>query len=318
MNKQLISEYSAWMGARQYSPLTVEVYVRQVSRFLERYPSVPAAPAQVQEYMLTLFRQNGARSRSNLDSAYCAVKSFFDFLIATDRYGGPAPENPLKRILPVKRERKVPRIIPMDDLSAMLRAPDLKTVKGCRDYTIMLFLLHGLRAAEICALDRGDVYMDGWGASRRMVIDVKGKGRKERRITVEQSGDTEWAWNRYCRKRNGDSSPVAFPAFLGDVRRRPLRRMTTNGLYRLLRRYAEALGIGNVRPHLWRHTAAVKLLEAGVPLKEIQVILGHESVQTTERYLGAAAVLQEEAANSGWIGRLRKAGDRFHRWRRRQ
>jgi len=212
----------------------------------------------------------------------------------------------------VKRQKRVPKIIPNDDLSALLRAPDLKTVRGCRDYAIFLFLLHGLRALEVCTLTTDRVFIDGWGPARKMVIDVKGKGRKERRIVMERSGDTEWAWNRYMEKRMAYTTGIAFPALLGKGNS---KQLTTNGLYKILARYGQRVGVTRWHPHLWRHTTAVRMLEDGVSLKEIQYRLGHESVQTTEKYLGAATILQDESANSMWIHQLKKADNRYRRWR---
>jgi len=306
----MIKAYRTWLLTRQYSEKTVRNYTQRVSRFMDHYPEPShMSTMDIAQYLLE-FKNTGI-GPTTLEGHFSALKNFYTFLSVSGHADLRLDQNPLKDLLPVKREKRVPKIIPEDDLSALLRAPDLKTVRGCRDYSIMLFLLHGLRAEEICNLDNDQVFIDGRGPSRRMVIDIKGKGKKQRRIVIENSGDTEWAWTRYREMRNGNGSPVAFPAMKGDR----VFRMTTNGLYKLLERYGKRLGLNWYHPHLWRHTAAVRMLEDGVPLKEIQYILGHESVQTTERYLRAATTLQENAANSTWIHRLKKADARFRRWR---
>jgi len=311
---ELIERYKNWLKARQYSEASIRTYALRVGSFLKIHPKPQDLnQTDIQDYLVSLLDRG--LSRTSLEGCFCAIKNFYDFLNSMGDFKAPELSNPVKNLLPVKREKRIPKIIPTDNLSALLRSPDLKELRGCRDYVIMLFLLHGLRASEICKLDLDDVFTDGWGPSRQMVINVKGKNRKERRVVVEKSGDTEWAWDRYRSMRNGDGSDIAFPAIVGPGGK-TMNRMSTNGLYRMLARYGARLGIDNVHPHLWRHTAAVALLEAGVPLKEIQFILGHESVQTTERYLGAAKTQQAEASGCGWIHRLKKADARFRRWRR--
>ena len=307
----IIVNYKNWLQARQYSSKTIKIYVDRIERFLASVKDpVSVDQTIIQRYLIRL-HEEGIEVKT-LEGIFSTLKNFYTYLIITGRHVITLDQNPLKHLLPIKRQKRVPKIIPDDDLSALLRAPDLKTLRGCRDYTIMLFLLHGLRAQEICILTTDQVFSDGWGPGRKMIIDVKGKGRKERRIVIERSGDTEWAWNRYLQKRNGYNTSIAFPALLGKGNS---KQLTTNGLYKILSRYAQRLGITRWHPHLWRHTAAVRMLEEGISIKEIQYRLGHESVQTTEKYLGAATILQEESANSNWIHNLKKADARFRRWR---
>lgn len=307
----MLKNYENWLLTRQYSEKTIRVYIRKVEKFLDRHPHpFDIELEHISNYLLTL-RKNGL-GLTSLEGHFCALKNFYNYLSISGKGHLILDKNPLKDIMPIKRQKRVPKIIPEDDLSALLRAPDLKQLRGCRDYVIMLFLLHGLRSEEICNLKRQSIFSDGWGAGRKMIIDVQGKGRKERRISMERSGDTEWAWQRYLTMRNGDSCQNAFPAIIGNR----TQKMTPNGLYRMLARYGYKLGIKLTHPHVWRHTAAVSMLEEGVPIKEIQLRLGHESVATTEIYFLASTISQENAANSNWIHRLKKADSRFRRWKR--
>jgi len=307
----LIDDYTTWLTARGYSPKTMVIYIDRIQKYFNAIPDPLTADQGVIQRYLTGLQKNG-NQWATVESTFSTLKNFYTWLITTGQHVITLDQNPLKHLMPVKRQKRVPKIIPNDDLSALLRAPDLKKVRGCRDYAIMLFLLHGLRALELCTLTLDQVFIDGWGPARKMVIDVKGKGRKERRIVMERSGDTEWAWNRYMEKRMAYNSSIAFPALLGKGNS---KQLTTNGLYKILSRYAQRVAITRWHPHLWRHTAAVRMLEDGVSLKEIQYRLGHESVQTTEKYLGAATILQDESANSLWIHQLKKADNRYRRWR---
>jgi len=306
----LLDQYSEWLDVRQYSPRSRRIYVFQVDKFLKCYPDPGSINTEdLKAYLLGLSRRV---SFSTTGAIFSILKNFFLFLSISGYEMPHIPENPLKHFAPIKRIKAIPRIIPSDDLQRVLRAPDLNAVRGARDYAIMMFLLEGLRAEEICNLDMQDVYVDGWGITRRLKIRVKGKGRKEREVIAERSGDTEWIWDRWKKKRGPMETSEAFPAYRGV---RSIGRLTTNGLYRILQRYSKKTGVKGINPHAWRHTVAVRLLEDGVDIKEIQIRLGHESVATTERYVTGAAILQEGAANSQWIHRLKKA-DLRHRRRR--
>ena len=112
--------------------------------------------------------------------------------------------------------------------------------------------------------------------------------------------------------REGVNINAAFLALPG---RGQYRRLAVSGLYHLLARYAKKAGVQHFHPHLWRHTSAVRMLEKGVPIKEIQYRLGHESIATTEKYLGAASITQEESSHCDWIAKLKKPDLRYRRWR---
>jgi len=308
----LIEDYKNWLIARQYSVNTVALYARRIACFLRQYKEpVEAGREDIQDYLISLHKAGAGYATIN--NHFSAIKNLYGYLSVSGRHTIQLDQNPLKYLMPLRHRKTVPRIIPDDDLNALFRQiEDLKTLRRCRDYAIMLFLLHGLRAEEICSLNLDDVYIDGRGVTRKMVIRVTGKGDKERIIVVEKSGDTEWAWERYSEMRSSINSRCAFPALMGKGQS---KRLTTNGLYHLIARYAEKAGIKHSNPHLWRHTAAVRMLEKGVPLKEIQYRLGHESIATTEKYLGAATILQEEAAHCDWINNLKKPDARYRRWR---
>ena len=177
-----------------------------------------------------------------------------------------------------------------------------------------MVLLHGLRASEVCKLNMDDIYHDGWGSNRRLIIYVHGKGKKNRKIVAETSGDTEWAWERWNTMRLKEliTTEICLPSIPRSKAQSP-RRMTYIALYYILKRYGQTLRIENIYPHSWRHTAAVQMLQDGVNINEIQIRLGHESIQTTEKYLKAASILQEGAAKSKWIHNLKKADLRYRR-----
>ncbi|MBW1706591.1 MAG: tyrosine-type recombinase/integrase [Deltaproteobacteria bacterium] len=306
----LSKKYESWLEIRGYSRRTMSSYIYHVERFLKKHPDPSRVINEDIENYFSELRQS--ISDRTVEIAFYALQNFFRYIKFHERSEVSIDGDFLKSIKPLHRKPKMPRIIPNDDLSAILRAPDLKTLRGCRDYTIMLFLLHGLRASEICAINIDQVYSNGWGPDRHIFINIKGKGRKERRIIMEESGDTEWAWNRYLKMRGDDGCKIAFPAMLGRGR---LVRFKRGGLHKMLKRYCTKLGIPNANPHIWRHTTAIQLLEADIPLQDIQVFLGHSSLLTTEKYLLASGRGQKKAAYAGFINKIKKADARFRRWR---
>jgi len=306
---ELLEQYRQYLRARAYSELTIRTYEGSVKKFLAEFPN----PTKLRQEEIEGYFGNFKSSLSRLRGVFYAISSFFEFLIIHKRDRIRLDRYFLKSLTPIHYSKTVPRIIPDDELNALFRQiKDLKTLRRCRDYAIMLFLLHGLRAQEICSLNIDDVYIDGRGVTRKMVIRVRGKGNKERIIVVETSGDTEWAWQRYLQMRSSINSNVAFPGLLGKGQS---KRLTTNGLYHILSRYAAKAGVRNFHPHLWRHTTATRLLEKGVPLKEIQHRLGHASLGTTEKYLSGASILQDESAHCDWINNLKKPDAKYRRWR---
>lgn len=316
----MIDDYTSWLKARGYSQKTVKTYVPMVNKFLTEYPDISTvSDMQIQEYLINL--HNTKISLSTFELNFNSIRNFLSYLRTQKIIHLQLSRDVLHNIRPIRRERRVHKILTDQQAVFFLREMNRKNgnLRGWRDFVILNFLLLGLRAEEICKLNIENVYLDGWGTDRRMVIDVKGKGRKERRIFVKPNkerkgkGDFAWAWERYMALRKEESG-VAFPAMLGKGK---VKRMTPGGLYRMLSRYSKKTGITPFNPHIWRHTAAVGMLEEGVPLMEIQYRLGHESVQTTEKYLGAAKILQEKSANSKWLSHiLFKANAQYRRFRR--
>jgi len=311
--KDILHGYKQWLTARQYSEQTIATYFRRVEKFLIVYSPDKLKEITAKEIQNYLLKANSTSGKT-INGLFSTLRNFFIYCRLAGITAPGLMDNPVKDIGPIKHPKRIPRIIPFDDLSRLLRLPDLKSIRESRDFAIMMVLLHGLRAAEICNLDTRDIYQDGWGLGRKIIIHVQGKGRKERNIIAERSGDLEWAWDHWQTMRGPVKTPeAAFPAYYHGIQ----KRMTRQGLYLLLKRYGDKIGIKGLHPHAWRHTAAVRLIEEGVDIKEIQVRLGHESVATTEKYTAGASILQEAAANSQWIHKLKKADLRYRRRRRR-
>ena len=163
---------------------------------------------------------------------------------------------------------------------ALLSAPDIETVKGLRDRAILAVLLGcGLRRSEVAALTFEHVQQrDG----RWCIIDLVGKHHRVR--TVPMPTWTKVAIDAWATKVGVTERHVFRPVNRGD--RVVGDAISEKIIWQLLRPYAAAVGVAGIAPHDLRRTTAKLCRAAGGELEQIQLLLGHSSVQTTERYLG--------------------------------
>jgi integrase len=163
---------------------------------------------------------------------------------------------------------------------ALLNAPDIATTKGLRDRAIIAVLLGcGLRRSEVAALTFGHVQQrDG----RWCVVDLYGKHGRVR--TVPMPTWVKVAIDEWTVRAGLTDGRVFRPVNRGDwVHGNALSEKV---VWQLLRPHALAAGVPGIAPHDCRRTAAKLCRAAGGELEQIQMLLGHASVQTTERYLG--------------------------------
>jgi len=162
----------------------------------------------------------------------------------------------------------------------LLNAPDISTVKGLRDRAILALLLGcGLRRAEAANLTFEHIQQrDG----RWVLVDLLGKRNKVR--SVPMPSWAKQAIDQYARQANLSDGSVFRP--INKAGRVTGEQMTEQTVYNLVTQYAASLGIANLAPHDLRRTFAKLAHKGGAGLDQIQLSLGHSSIQTTERYLG--------------------------------
>jgi site-specific recombinase XerD len=227
----------------------------------------------------------GARSRNLRLSA---LRSFFRYAL----YHEPMHAGRLQQILaiPAKRyDRTIVGFLTRPEVEALLAAPDITTWNGRRDHALLLVAFQtGMRVSEITALRRHAVVLET-GAHIRCL----GKGRKERCTPLAAKTARELkAWIKVPASPQCD---FLFPTVHG-------QRMSSDAIQYLFAKYTEiarrtcmTLRHKRVSPHVARHTAAMELLQAGVELSVIALWLGHESIETTQKYLDAHLALKEAA-----------------------
>ena len=245
---------------RNYSPQTVECYLRCVAQFAQHFRTSPdrLGPEQIRQYQLYLVHEKHA-SWSLVMQTVCALRFFYNITLGQPRM--------LDYIPQPKRPKTLPTILSPAEVAALLQAPRrLKT----RAILTTLYAA-GLRASELCHLQVTDV------DSARMVLCIRqGKGQQDRCVMLSPRllALLRQYWQRYKPR------PWLFP---GQDRTQPMARKT---VYLLCRDAGVKAQLGKaVHPHMLRHAFASHLLEAGVDLRRLQLLLGHQSLRTTSRYL---------------------------------
>jgi len=180
----------------------------------------------------------------------------------------------------------------MRQAQALLNAPDVSTKKGLRDRAILAVLLGcGLRRSEVAALTLRHIQQRD---SRWCIVDLIGKQGRVRTVPMPTwvKGAID-AWTIAVGIAEGH---VLRPIGRGDEMRGD--RLSEKVVWQLLQRYAATAGVQGIAPHDLRRTCAKLCRAAGGELEQIQLLLGHASVQTTERYLGTKQDLAH-APNDG-------------------
>jgi site-specific recombinase XerD len=304
---------SRLMQQKQASPHTICSYrdtFRLLLRFLEKrlrkLPSqltlddvgAPVILAFLDELEET--RKINARSR-NL--RLTAIRSFFRYLA----FEVPTHSAQIQRVLAIPGKRFPQALVGFlsrPEAEALLRAPSLATWSGRRDHALMLLALQtGLRLSELTGLQRHDLSLTA-GSHVRVV----GKGRKERCTPLAKR--TTVVLKEWLREPARGTEDLVFTNALGG-------RLSPDGVQYIVRKHVVAaaancptLATKHVTPHVFRHTAAMELLLAGVDRTVIALWLGHESIETTQIYLDANLAMKEEA-----LARIRPIGEKPPRYK---
>lgn len=280
MNAEL-EEYLAHLRLeRARSANTVEGYRRDLERYLAdlREAGVRSLAdvgrGEVLKHLKRL-RELGL-AESSLARAASAIRGFHRFL----HREGLLANNPAAMLSAPRPARKLPDYLSVEDAARLVEAPDTSTPLGVRDRAMFeLLWACGLRVGELVALTLPDALWD------QALLRVFGKGAKERLVPVGAAA-IHWVRDRYLRE--GIRAGLAGGRGLDDgrlflsVRGRPLTRQR---VWQLLKSYAAPLKLRvEVTPHVFRHTFATHLVNAGADLRAVQEMLGHADIATTQIY----------------------------------
>jgi integrase/recombinase XerC len=279
---------------RAYSPLTVEVYLRDVralrahlrDRRGAELPLVQLTAHGVRGQLAALF---GDHTPATINRKLSSVRAFGRFLVKR----GVLEANPAAAIRGPRRRRGLPRALDVDDAVRLVEAPattartshralgageDARHVLLRLRDVALLELLYGtgLRVSELCALDLTDIDRGRYGVA--MLIVRRGKGGKSRQVPIGGAADRALAAYLPARGALAASGAALFVNAGG-------RRLTPRSVQRLVKRWTIAGGVhADATPHSLRHSFATHLLDEGVDLRAIQELLGHASLASTQIY----------------------------------
>jgi integrase/recombinase XerD len=262
-----------------YSENTIAAYRNDLSQFagfLTKMEPPMTSWAEVNQNSVVNFilhLKEREYTSSTVARKVAAIKSFFHFLLAE----GTIEDDPTVDLDSPKVQKRLPKSMSHDLVNRLLAEPAKdSTPKGQRDKALLeLLYATGMRVTELVSLDIDDVNL----ASAN--VRCFGKGAKERIIPIYNRAAQ--ALEEYLRKGRPRLSkdPSEKALFLNHRG----KRLTRQGLWLIIKRYADEIGMGSeVTPHTLRHSFATHMLSGGAGLREVQKLLGHANISTTQVY----------------------------------
>lgn len=249
------------------SKKTLEAYEKDLQQFFDYFSSKNKKEITLEDFSDYLIYLNDKNyKRTSVIRKSTAIKTFLKFLKNENK-----TSIVISEIKIPKKERKLPDILTISEVKLLFSAPDIKTYKGLLDLVMIEMCYYcGLRVSELCNLKIEDINFTA------LHLKVLGKGSKER--IVPFSEELASYLTLYLQQREKILNPFLFVHQNG-------KRVSRQYLFLEIKKYALEKGINkNIHPHLFRHTFATNLLENGANLKQVQALLGHKNIETTEIY----------------------------------
>lgn len=272
--KEISRSYRAYLRLEKHlAANTIESYMRdleQFGHFVLLFHAVPPREVtrqMVEHYMSWLYEHG--REKSSQARSLSGIKSFFNFMLLNEMI----ETSPAEMVEAPKAGRPLPDTLTVEEINRLIGSIDPATKKGLRDRAILELLYScGLRVTELCDLKIGDLFFgEGY-------IRVTGKGDKQRLVPVSDIARDRIQLYLETRHsaRSGDDT-----LFLNNRGTRLTRVM----IFTIIRQAAKRAGIDkHISPHTFRHSFATHLLEGGANIRQVQELLGHENILTTEIY----------------------------------
>lgn len=303
MTHPLIHQFIHYLSAeKNASPHTCRCYLRDLEGFekfvkewsLDRSFGEEVAIEKIdrldiRRYLSFLHKRN---KKSSIARKLSTLRSFFKYLVREQIL----LSNPAKEVSTPKVEKPLPTTLTVDEAFRLMESTEghgKKSLRGgkqreLRDRAILeLLYSSGLRVGELVGLNSNQIDLD------LGIVRVMGKGRKERIVPVGTQAIS--SLKAYLEERGeilGEG-----PLFVNSKG----ERLSARSVGRLVKNYSKRCGIyRRISPHSLRHTFATHLLDAGADLREIQEMLGHASLSTTQRYIHLS------------LGKLMEVYDRTH------
>lgn len=258
---------------KQLSPNSVESYMRdlgQFAHFILRMYDVPPRKVEqqmIEHYMQWLFEKG--REKSSQARYLSGIKSFFNFMLLEEMI----ETSPAELVEAPKAGRQLPDTLSTEEIDTMIGLIDQSSTKGLRDRAILELLYScGLRVTELCDLKLGDLFFgEGY-------IRIIGKGDKQRLVPISAVARTRIQLYMDQTQEQHQKEDTLFLNNRG-------KRLTRVMIFNIIKQAAQRAGIEkSISPHTFRHSFATHLLQGGANIRQVQELLGHENILTTEIY----------------------------------
>ncbi|MGI8919692.1 MAG: tyrosine recombinase XerC [Pyrinomonadaceae bacterium] len=286
--EQLLAQFLEHLRyERNVSEHTLRNYASDLNQFLDHLsPPHPQTSKRspvdiaridhitIREWLSTL--HSAQKKKSSVARKLAALRTFFQFAVRE----GLLELNPAKLVSTPRLEKKLPQHLSIEEAIKFIETPDVETDLGRRDRAMLeLMYATGVRVSELTKMGLADVDF------RNRLIRVTGKRRKERIVPFGE--EAQDALQKYLEVRGDflNAAPISerdpdalFLNYQGT-------RITTRSVGRMVEKYIRiCAGMHNISPHALRHSFATHLLDSGADLRDIQELLGHARLSSTQIY----------------------------------
>jgi len=286
--EQLIEQFLEHLRyERNVSAHTLRNYASDLEQFVDHIaPADPKSGARkfpelkdvdhltIREWLAEL--HSAQKKKASIARKLAALRTFFQFLVRE----GLLESNPAKLVSTPRQEKKLPKHLSIEEAIKFIETPDINTDLGKRDRAMLeLMYATGVRVAELTTLNLADIDF------RNQLVRVTGKRRKQRIVPFGDPAAS--AIRDYLKVRDKFllNSPISerddealFLNYQGT-------RITTRSVGRMVEKYIKiCAGVHRISPHALRHSFATHLLDSGADLRDIQELLGHARLSTTQVY----------------------------------
>lgn len=277
--KTFLKNYAHYLRIeRGMSENTMQSYLfdlQKLTAYLEEF-SIVASPMDISEneiknFVYHLSKKVSARTQARVISG---LKSFFQYLMVEDY----RKDFPMELIETPKLGKKLPDTLSLEEINQLIAAIDLSKEGGERNKAMLETLYGcGLRVSELVELKISDLFFE------EGFVKVTGKGNKQRFVPMsDYTIKVILGYQSQVRVHQPIQKGFEDILFLN----RRGKKLTRAMVFTVIKQLAEKIGLHkNISPHTFRHSFATHLLENGADLRAIQMMLGHESITTTEVYV---------------------------------
>lgn len=272
----IVREYHTYLklerGLSNNSIAAYELDLKRLQDYMDSHQIdiVHASFDDLQNFVFETFKSiSSAKTQARLLSS---IHSFYRFLL----YHQYIQQDPSELLEMPRIEKKLPEVLTLDEIDAMIAQIDMSKAEGHRNRAIIEMLYgSGLRVNELTELKLSNIYR------KEGYMRIIGKGNKQRLVPISPEADKQlgyWLEDRAKLDIKPDAVDIAFLNHYG-------RQLTRAMIFTIVKQLAKAAEIRKtISPHTLRHSFATHLLQNGADLRIIQQLLGHESIVTTEIY----------------------------------